>query len=378
MKDKKTALEKAARPGFFIGIPAALAVVFLYAACTTPVDFEDERVRIEVTGSISENTTWTTGNDYLVKGTVTVEENALLTIQPDVRVIFESDSIGNWGKLLIYGGIHADGGDSTTVILFEAVSTSDGFGVEIQETGMTVLIRYCEFRQLLYGLRFYRQDVHIRNCIFKSCKQGLSITRGESLSVKYSSFIDNEYGIKTYACPEISDSTIKITRNTFVDNFNTAIELNNQSNGYVTDNSILGGKNGFSCFDKSKADLMNNNFENEKVSVFFGGLYPIAKASGNIIRNNFFSGQIAIRIFKSDVKVNYNNIFNYSVIKLRIEQYGIFMDIDAKNNWWGVVDTTQINQMITDVHDNETYNNGTVHYIPFELNEISDCGVRAN
>jgi len=54
------------------------------------------------------------------------------------------------------------------------------------------------------------------------------------------------------------------------------------------------------------------------------------------------------------------------------------MDIDAKNNWWGVVDTTQINQMITDVHDNETYNNGTVHYIPFELNEISDCGVRAN
>jgi len=86
-----------------------LVGVFFFVGCTkTPTASTQPRPQIEVQSPITQNTTWTTGNDYIVRGQVTVEENALLTIQPDVNVFLTADSLGNKGKLYVEGGIFMD------------------------------------------------------------------------------------------------------------------------------------------------------------------------------------------------------------------------------------------------------------------------------
>ena len=64
----------------------------LFLSCAQPTDSTDgetvERERVEVSGSISEDTVWESGKEYVVTGDVTVEVGATLTIQPDVVVKF--------------------------------------------------------------------------------------------------------------------------------------------------------------------------------------------------------------------------------------------------------------------------------------------------
>ena len=65
---------------------------FLFVGCTkTPTSSTQPRLQIEVQSPITQNTTWFSGNDYIVRGQVTVEENALLTIQPDMNVVLTAD-----------------------------------------------------------------------------------------------------------------------------------------------------------------------------------------------------------------------------------------------------------------------------------------------
>lgn len=65
---------------------------------------------IPVNGTISSNTTWTSGNIYLVDG-VTVSENVVLTIQPGTIVKFESE-----GDLRIDGTLIAEGTAQAPII----------------------------------------------------------------------------------------------------------------------------------------------------------------------------------------------------------------------------------------------------------------------
>ena len=77
-----------------------------------------------MSGSISEDAVWESGKEYAVTGDVTVEAGATLTIQPEVVVKFAHKRADDVAPLTKYYGITvertliADGGDSTTAILF--------------------------------------------------------------------------------------------------------------------------------------------------------------------------------------------------------------------------------------------------------------------
>jgi len=95
---------------------------FLLVSCAQPTDPPDEetvnRERIEVSGSISEDTVWERGKEYVVTGDVTVEAGATLTIQPDGMVKFAHGCADDYYGITVEGTLVADGGDSTTTILF--------------------------------------------------------------------------------------------------------------------------------------------------------------------------------------------------------------------------------------------------------------------
>ena len=95
---------------------------FLLVSCAQPTDSTDDgavdRERIEVSGSISEDVVWESGKDYVVTGDVSVHAGATLTIQPDVVVKFAHERADEYSRITVEGTLIADGGDSTTAILF--------------------------------------------------------------------------------------------------------------------------------------------------------------------------------------------------------------------------------------------------------------------
>ena len=95
---------------------------FLLVSCAQPTDSTDdgvvERERVEVSGPISQDTVWESEKEYYVTGDVTVETGATLTIQPDAVVKFAHERADEYYGITVEGTLLADGGDSTTAILF--------------------------------------------------------------------------------------------------------------------------------------------------------------------------------------------------------------------------------------------------------------------
>ena len=72
----------------------SLTIIFVFSCSKSPTESKENHPQIEVTEDITEDTIWESGNDYIVKGEIVVEENALLTIKKDVNVILTSNSTG--------------------------------------------------------------------------------------------------------------------------------------------------------------------------------------------------------------------------------------------------------------------------------------------
>ena len=100
----------------------------LLVSCAQPTDSTNEgtveRERVEVSGSISEDAVWESGKDYVVVGDVVVEENSVLTIEPDMRIFVKADREEDYYGLLVKGRLLADGGDSLHAIRFAPVRWS--------------------------------------------------------------------------------------------------------------------------------------------------------------------------------------------------------------------------------------------------------------
>ncbi|MFM2048673.1 MAG: hypothetical protein RI955_1221 [Bacteroidota bacterium] len=91
---------------------------------------------VTVTSNITSNTTWTTGNTYLLQGQIYVASGATLTIQPGVKVLGDKSSVGAALIISKGGKIHAVG-TATAPIVFTSNqakgsrSTGDWGGVII-------------------------------------------------------------------------------------------------------------------------------------------------------------------------------------------------------------------------------------------------------
>jgi len=105
---------------YFVYFVVAFILPLLFLSCAQPTDSTDggtiERERVEVSGSISEDTVWESGKEYYVTGDVMVEAGAALTIQPDVVVKFTHERADEYYGITVEGTLMADGGDSTTAI----------------------------------------------------------------------------------------------------------------------------------------------------------------------------------------------------------------------------------------------------------------------
>jgi len=102
-----------------------LAVGLSNCSKSTDSPVPSSRLRVSVSGLISEDTVWESGKEYYVTGDVTVEAEATLTIQPDIVVKFVHERADEYVGITVEGTLIADlsacnaqagGEDSTTAI----------------------------------------------------------------------------------------------------------------------------------------------------------------------------------------------------------------------------------------------------------------------
>lgn len=343
--------------------------IFLLSSCNkSPTESEDKRPQINVQSPITQNTTWESGNDYIIRGTVTVEENAMLTINRDVNVYFTFDSLGNKGKLEVLGGIYADGVDTTGMIFFGNYDNdqSNFSRFEIRNTTLNVGFHFCVFDEMLYVFNIINSQLIITKCVFDNCGRSLNLNRCANIKIDESIFENNRIPIILELSGYPVDSLNIISNNEFINCEQKAIELKNYSGAYIYGNNFNNCEIGVDGYYYTDIHLILNNFYNCGVCCKY-----FSDSSGKILNNTFSECDDFIHIRKlSYPKINHNNFLNCMNYKIRLDSF-TYLSIDAKNNWWNTVNVSEIELYIFDKNDvtnDETIS--VVEYNPFESSYI--------
>ncbi len=192
---------------------------------------------------------------------LTVNNSAVLTIQPGVVIAFWRDASDKYGNITIEGGakVVAEGSADDPIVFQSIYATGDAIkipyhpvsfyssnyqsGLYLTPTAHTdSSIEYCHFRNADRGLSMQQTlSLPIRSCVFDNCYRGIANAHS---SVQNSLFLDCTYaGILAYQ----NDS---LTRNIVTGNFN---------NTFVRCNHAVLEKNDRTSSAHNRQDTFKNN-----------------------------------------------------------------------------------------------------------------------
>lgn len=298
----------------------------------------------DVNGIIDADTIWRqVSSPYIVTGTVLVEPDVVLTIEPGVEVRFDG-----MYQLICRGTLIAKG-TSSSVITFTKHNTSMWGGIIVQfEEKFGVSQGYVDLSNIIIeyadiGLKV-RQDVGSKSSI----KSGIFRYNGLALDVV--SMIDFDIG---HNIIHLNGNGIKIEG---VLAFSNIVTTNT---GYGID------VHGHVPLTIIEHNLIANN----------GGC-GIIVYTGQINHNTVISNKkngLTVEYGSPYSDIQYNNIFHNSPYSLyRVPSYYSYI-VQANNNWWGTSDEAEINNLIYDYYDN--WNLGKVDYSSYLQVPDSDAPI---
>ncbi|MBI4652274.1 right-handed parallel beta-helix repeat-containing protein [Candidatus Desantisbacteria bacterium] len=128
-------------------------------------------------------------------------------------------------------------------------------------------------------------------------------------------------------------------------------------------------------YSTDKIFIHNNIFHNNTYGIRFESRRSEAEISYNEITENTYGIFSVMRSLIEENKIINNNIYNnhkYNFI-MGMEQTD---DISAPSNWWGKVDSAEINDLIYDKNDDPSI--GEVKYRPFLETKVENAGKMKN
>lgn len=287
----------------------------------------------QVSGALTENTTWEAHRHYIVTSDLSVPEGVTLTIEEGVVVRFASET-----GLTVAGGFRVIGNRSARVV-FTSKSTNETWEkVEIleRETAEQFDIAWAKFEFGQRALSVEGRDGKVTNSMVKDCAFG-GIFFDSSLLIQNSLITDCDVGLRienstgvevdrniVTHCSDTgvfnSRSGSSISRSIFAEN-GRAIQIWLPEQVTVTRNLFKRNVTGLYTFIHFNSSIMNNTFEMNETALFFDtveGEASIVATNNNVIENERY----AVRAIDLD------------------------FDVDARNNWWGVTNESEIRAMI--------------------------------
>lgn len=300
-----------------------------------------------VGGPISTPTTWTLANSpYIVTGTVTVQQGAILTIEPGVTISFTAGTGMRIGTTAASGRLVAAGTGSLP-IRFTALAASpvSGFwdGIEFSANSLSNTLRYCVVEYAGTGIYSDDSDSHtIEQCVFRhnggdtSPPPGGAMTiDGDGLTIAGNQVYDNELGLRFR---KSFDNTI--TGNQIYDNngfgIGFVVEIGDGGgNNTIAGNQIYGnGGDGLYLDTGWNNQVRDNRIYGNGGSGVWAQAQGALQLSGNIVRGN---GENGLTCIEPDVILPavHANVFCGNA------DYGIeyvtdaISTLPAEGNWFG-------------------------------------------
>lgn len=152
----------------------------------------------------------------------------------------------------------------------------------------------------------------------------------------------------------------------FAVGFGPALITDQNNHALISNSFIINNTTGINdC--RSNSEISYNTISNVDTQVDIAG-------SCNIHHNNIIGGSRGYLIFNSGsgiIKINYNNL---SIINslMRMVDNNSGTNVDATNNWWGVISKSVIDEHIADYEDNSVL--GKVNYEPYALAKLKFDG----
>lgn len=286
---------------------------------------KEAKADTNVSGNITSNTTWTLVNSpYIVTDTVQVLEGVTLTIQPGVTVKFNSN------KSLSIGGKLIARGTENNKITFTSNQSSPQIG---------------DWDGILFTDGSIDASVNLGN-----------------------NYLDGsiiEYSIYEYADNlRINDSSPYIGNNTFRNNEYAVIF--SASNSIFKNNTVENNSNRSIYLHYSNSKIIGNTIKNSNVAFEISMGSP--EITSNLIQDNYSGFYLT---FSANPIIQYNNIIN-SGTDGRTLWLGQNSNVTATYNYWGTINSTEIDEIIHDYYDNLSL--GKVNYNPYALGMLTFTG----
>ncbi len=373
-------------------IIAAVTVSLFLIALISPINVRSANAQVgtQVSGIISQNTTWNkTNSPFMLTGPVGVPQGVTLKIDPGVAVYLYSYYIMVNGTLQAKGdvtdAVHFNGGwggPGTVALTFEPSSTnytqSTGTGCILEnavlnETNVSienVSLRINNDTFIFSPVQIYGTSTQISNSNFSNC--GVSMA-----SSIYS---------PTFASPVVVNNSVTNgeisfsggTTSTFATVVNNTVRgggIGGVGYAYIADNTISDCEQGLSlntavvfggsapAYPKVERNLITQNNYGIHINLFSryepGTFVPL------IMNNTISQNSVAIYLTEAQYgatpTILYNN-FENNTNNIYLDQ-STPNNVNATYNWWGTTDASAINQTMHDSKNDFTL--GTIRFIPF-------------
>ncbi len=298
-----------------------------------------------VGGPISTPTTWTLADSpYIVTGTVTVQQGAILTIEPGVTISFTAGTGLEIGNTTSSGRLVASGTISQPIAFTaQTASPARGFwdGIEFSANSLSNTLRYCVIEYAGTGIYSDDSDSHvIDHCVFHHNggdtppPGGAMTIDGDGLTITDNQVYDNELGLRFR---KSFDNTI--TGNRIYENdgfgigFVAEIGVGGDSNT-IADNQIHdNGGDGLYLNDGWNNQVRDNEIYDNGGSGVSAQSQEALQLIGNIVRGN---GQNGLTYVEPEyiLPTIHSNVFCGNA-DYGIEYFLVSTTLPAEGNWFG-------------------------------------------
>lgn len=339
--------------------------IFVYRC--NPIDPADNNIEILVNEDIDEYTNWSGNNTYRIKNKIKIGKNGFLNVENSSKILFDRDE-SNEGQLIVEGGIHFSGDESSNILVEQNGYNNNLFLIRIHNSLKRNIFLNCSFENCHSAIELFSSEIEIIECDFFKCNMGIFISQCNNVLIKGCNFSSNEKACKIELSNNEEDANGIIIDNNLFNSNATALDIRNKSNVLIKNNDFLECDLGIYLSNGSSAIITKNNFNDNARS-----LHCFLGVNGEIARNNFDGGTDFIYLNNSSYpNINYNNLLTCKDKKIKNAQGVVTTrQLDATNNWWNTTDSLLISHFIFDMNDDESLpNSGEVKFIPFESSLI--------
>ncbi len=334
--------------------------------------FANVHAATSVTGQINSDTTWTFANSpYRLTGTVFVSPGVTLTIEPGVTIDFNMFSLQINGGTLIAQGTNDNKIIFYSSYIYSSISIILSSGTSWNDTtGTGSIIENAVLNSAYISIASCSPKIS-NNYFTNNRYTSLSIVNGSSLILNNSFDTQSTsiYVSSTVPCsPKIFDNFVKCTSI-------TAYGINvGSNNAYISANNVTGCYMG--VYATGNATVTRNLIRNNTYGIYLGSNSAnTASVTSNIVANNSIgisigggiimdntigNNQIGLSVSTTSANISQNNIFANTQYNLGISTVNA---VDARYNWWGIADSSVINQTIYDNKNSTSL--GKVSFTPF-------------